>query len=89
MSEAIGLFEKVGEWFRGSTKEALLSPIKFGFEGAWEWFVSILPDIAGYGILTASAFMMISPLVSRGGLLKPLSYLAAGLTVTVCILATQ
>lgn len=55
----------------------------------WVWFVDVLPDIAGYGIITTGVFVMISPLVCSSGMMKPLSYLAGGLILTVCILMTN
>lgn len=55
----------------------------------WTWFVEVLPDIAGYGTFAAGAFIMIAPVASRSGMLKPLAILAGGLTLAVCILATN
>lgn len=75
---ANGEFTKpFGEW----AKETVID--------LWDWFVGVLPEIAGYGVLATGAFVMISPLVTRGGIGKPLGILAAGLAVTVCILTTQ
>lgn len=69
--------ESIGGWFREVGSDV------------WVWFVGVLPDIAGYGVFATGAFVMISPLVSRGGMLKPLSIMAAGLIFTVCILGTN
>lgn len=55
----------------------------------WHWFIDVLPDIAGYGTFAAGAFIMIAPIAGRGGMLKPLAILAGGLTLSLCILATN
>lgn len=55
----------------------------------WTWFVGALPDIAGYGVVATGAFMMVAPIADRGGMLKPLGILSAGLILTVCILTTN
>lgn len=55
----------------------------------WTWFVGALPDIAGYGVVATGAFMMVAPIADRGGMLKPLGFLSAGLILSVCILTTN
>lgn len=55
----------------------------------WSWFVDALPDIAGYGVFATGAIVMLSPLISKSGMMKPLAFLTGGLIVTVCILATN
>lgn len=66
-----------GEWVKGTVIDL------------WDWFVNTLPEIAGYGVMAAGAYIMISPLIGTGGLGKAIGVTAGGLTVTVCILATQ
>lgn len=79
------IIEPVNNYFLDKVGEFVVETSK----DAWTWFVDALPDIAGFGVYAAGAFIMISPLVTRGGMLKPLAYLAGGLIVTVCILATN
>lgn len=55
----------------------------------WAWFVEELPYITGYGVIATGAFIMIAPVVTRGGMFKPLGILAGGLILSVCILATN
>lgn len=52
----------------------------------WEWFVHSIPDLAGYGTMAAGGAIILGSMVGRGGLMKPLAYLAGGLIVAVCIL---
>jgi|SRR5690625_252930 len=96
--------EILWDWINGKTEDfeqrmfergnqELMKPIgswvKGGLQDLWAWFIDVLPEIAGYGVMATGAFIMIAPLVSRGGLMKPLSFMVGGLIVTVCILATQ
>lgn len=78
-------FDDVGEWFRSE----LRAHIAGAFRPIWNWFIEYLPDFAGYGVVAAGAFMMIAPVASRGGMMKPLGILAGGLILTVCILAAN
>lgn len=55
----------------------------------WHWFVEVLPDVAGYGTIAAGVFIMVSPMANRGGMMKPLGFLAGGLIMSVCILMTN
>jgi len=92
------------EWINGKTSEweqrmfergnqELLKPIGEWIKDIgtdiWVWFVGVLPDIAGYGVFATGALVMLSPLVGRGGMMKPLSYMVGGLILTVCILTTN
>lgn len=52
----------------------------------WDWFVQAIPDIAGYGTMASGIFIVLGSMVGRGGILKPLAYLAGGLIVAVCVL---
>lgn len=76
-----------------SASQKMLEPIdgwlKETVSNGWVWFIDVLPDMAAYGTYLTGAVVMLSPLVIRGGMIKPLSYLAAGLIVTVCILTTN
>lgn len=71
------LMKPVGRWLKEAGTDL------------WVWFVDVLPDIAGYGVYAAGFFVMLSPLVTSSGMMKPLSYLAGGLILTVCILMTN
>lgn len=52
----------------------------------WDWFLQTIPDLVGYGTIAAGALVMLGSMVGRGGLLKPLGYLAGGVVLAVCIL---
>lgn len=71
------LMKPVGRWVKETGSDL------------WVWFVDVLPDIAGYGVFAAGAIIMLSPLITKSGMIKPLSYLAGGLILTVCILMTN
>lgn len=73
-----------------SVKDSIYADIRGGLAElgvkAWDWFVHIIPDIAGYGTLVAGGMIMIGSLIGEGATFKPAGYLAAGLIVSVCIL---
>jgi len=43
---------------------------------AWDWFVSVTPDLVGYAAIGCGGYMMFTPMVARS-LLKPLGIFSA------------
>lgn len=64
----------------------ILSLLSEGLHEFGVWFVANLPDIMGYCTITAGVFAIIGSMTGKGGLMKPLGYLAGGLITAVCIL---
>lgn len=73
--------------------EELMKPagrwIKEAGTDLWVWFVEVLPDIAGYGVMACGAFIILGSMISDKGMMKPLACLAGGLILSVCILMTN
>lgn len=43
---------------------------------AWDWFVSITPDLVGYSAIACAAFMILSPMAGRS-MIKPFGIFSA------------
>lgn len=54
----------------------------------WDWFVSVLPDIMGYGTMATGALVILGAMVGREGMIKPLGYLSGGVILSLCVLMT-
>lgn len=64
----------------------ILSLLSEGLKDLGIWFVANLPDIMGYGTILAGVWCVIGAMSGKGGMMKPLGYLAGGLILAVCIL---
>lgn len=73
-----------------SVKADIYASIKSGLAElgvkAWDWFLQVIPDIAGYGTLVAGGWIMVGSMIGDSATFKPAGCLAAGLIVGVCIL---
>ena len=81
-------------------KDVIIDPVNSALEGKaesylvgvghrfMEWTVEILPDLMGYGTMVAGVFVMLGAVVDKGGMMKPLGYLACGGILSICILIT-
>ena len=75
------------EWFGKPTYESVKADIAEVGLNLWDdWFIQMIPDLAGYGTLLAGGWMMIGSMFSDGAIGKALGLLSAGLIVSVCIL---
>ena len=67
----------------------LMQKVGDGLIYIWEWFVSVLPEIAGYITILAGIVIIIGSMVKRGGAIKVLLGYAAFLILALCILMYQ
>ena len=56
--------------------------------GIWNWFVSILPDLIGFGAVATGAFVILSSMGGRG-VVKPLGIFSGITILAVCILGAE
>lgn len=84
------MWEHFGKSTVDSVKADIYASIKSGLTElgvkAWDWFLHIIPDLAGYGTLVAGGWIMVGAMIGDGATFKPAGYLAAGLIVGVCVL---
>lgn len=52
----------------------------------WNGFIYILPDIVGLGVMVASGFLMVSPLIGKTMASKVMGWTAAGSILAMSVL---
>jgi hypothetical protein len=94
-NESGGLIDKWNEfsdWVIGKEVEFILRPIgevlKYIAIHTWHWFIVNLPDIMGYTTIAAGAFIILTSMIGKGGMLKTLGWYFAAFILSVCILGS-
>ena len=73
----------------GKASESFLRNLGNGIKNIgldiWDWFVTVIPDLIGYGAVATGVFVIISTMAGRG-VVKPMG-LFGGITVlAICVL---
>lgn len=91
--EAGSIMEKVNnfsDWVINTETNLIFKPIGefigHSLSHLGVWFIENLPDIMGYGTMVAGVFCIIGAMTGKGGMMKPLGWLAGGLIAAICIL---
>lgn len=91
---------KYDRWVIETEKEYIYKPLAKSFinnlkDGLtnigtelWSWFVSVLPDLIGFGAIATGAFVILSSMGGRG-VVKPLGIFSGITIVAVCILGAE
>lgn len=92
------MWDSINEWIADMERKHIIDPandfLKENIRSflaetgrtVWDWFVQSIPDLVGYGTITAGVWVMLGAMIGRGGMLKPLGILAGGVITAVCIL---
>lgn len=97
--ESGGFWDGIKEFFIGNDQIAryraekgeafwdwLFGKVGDGFVHLWDLFVIYLPDIIGYTTMGAGIFIVISSMMSKGGMLKTLGWYFASFVLAAIIL---
>jgi hypothetical protein len=80
------------DWVVSKEIELFIKPFVEFMQGLattfWHWFIKVLPDLMGYGAIIAGICIILSAMIGRGGLLKPLAVYFAALVIAICILTS-
>ena len=83
------MIERFADWFVGKEVDFILKPLgaflKACAVGAGKWFLSVLPDVMGYGAIVAGGVVILYAMAGAG-YVKPLAVYAGLLIVAVCVL---
>jgi len=77
------------EWFGKPTYESVKADLAEVGLNLWDnWFIEVIPELAGFMTLLAGGWMMIGSMFSRNAVPKAFGVWSAGMIVAVCILET-
>jgi len=83
----MGWLNDVSDSFIQSEVNFILKPIGHFLLEIWHWVVDNLPDIIGfYGTLVTAVCIILSSMLGRGGIIKPITVYAGLLILSICIL---
>jgi hypothetical protein len=82
-------YNQFADWFVGKEIEMVAKPAKDSLQDTllsmWDWFVTNLPDIMGYGAILTGVIMILSAMAGKG-MIKPAGFFGGALILAVSIL---